>query len=141
MISLAAWLYIVGYLLVIVSVLIAVPVSKRAIARMGKEAQELWTFKRETMRRLQREARETEEAGRNVMTHSDIESAANAAVEKRAEEKALPWSHGMRFGGSDTNTVISAIRQVGRANRATAALALSGGLLSTIASVLSLYVS
>lgn len=130
-------LYIVGFGLVLVSVLMVGPVSKHAIQKMEKNAGSLWAWRDDREKRQLLEL-DREQMGEETYAEavSHIHREAEEAMRERARKLDLPLQMGLSFGRVGSAEVASAIRHVGRANTRTAIVALAGGLCSTIASVL-----
>lgn len=135
---LVAVLYILGYALIVASVFVVGPATKSAFSKMEDGARKLSEWESSERRRRYQETLHLEGDDRvraqNKNT-SDIEN----EMRMKAEDEALPYSSGVQIGGMSLHMIRSAVRQVGKANVPTAVLALVGGLLSTAASVFSLF--
>ncbi|WP_427870529.1 hypothetical protein [Leucobacter luti] len=130
-------LYSIGFGLVVLSIFVASKVTPNAIGKMQREMKELWDWRREEKRRRVQEIRDLppdEQAGR----HSQIERDVDDEIRERARELDVPITIGAEFESDGSKLLASAIRHVARANRPTAWLGLTGGFLSTVASVWSL---
>lgn len=133
-------LYVLGFLLVVASLAVGIPVTRRALDRMESGAKGLRGHKKKVVERLRNDIGydnlSEQEKAENIRR---IEVEATDEVNREAKAIGVDFTHGMTFGGDDSRTIANAVRYVARVNRPTAVLALGGGLVSTIASILSLY--
>lgn len=136
-----ALLYVVGFLMLALSVLMIGPISNRAIRKTQEQGKGLLPgMHSEINRRTAELDREGMDEGDYYGEISRIKQEAQTAVFERAREIDVPLVLGIADGGDSSAEIASAIRHVGRANKPTAIVALIGGLISTVASVWSIYV-
>ncbi len=132
-----ALLYGVGFLLVVASVIVAAIRTPRAIVKMQQQVSELNEWAR--LERLERWRQVAEDPNAGAGAYQDIENHVAAEKQRRAEKIDVPFVEGVAIGSNGSEVIASAVRHVGRANKPTAVLGLLGGLLSTAASIWSLY--
>lgn len=140
MIPLAISLYAAGFLLVFASVIIAVPITDRVLKNIEQGAAGIESFANEHLRKLSQavdwQSLDQEAQGEESRR---IEQEVRDEKRRRAKKLGITLREGVMIGGNDSRTIVNAVRQVGRANLPTACAALSGGFLSTVASIISLF--
>lgn len=133
-------LYVLGFLLVVGSLAVGVPVTRTALSRMEEGARRLRGRENELKKQMREDAGYFElPANEQAAAERRIERDAAEVIDREAAAVGVYYARGVAIGGDDSKTIANAVRYVARVNRPTAALALSGGLASTVASILSLH--